>query len=124
MCAAKKMNSEYDILKKQIGHNIRSIRERRGITVANLAELLGISTAFLGLIERGQRGLAVMKLLNVSKVLNCSLEEIISSDVSHLYADPADDTARLQIYLRNNGLATKKDIDFIISTLEVVSKYK
>lgn len=40
---------------KSLGENIRKERELRGLTLEELAELTGLSSSYLGLLERGER---------------------------------------------------------------------
>jgi transcriptional regulator with XRE-family HTH domain len=40
-------------LRKQFGHRLLAIRQQRGLTQEQFAELVGISVDFLSLIERG-----------------------------------------------------------------------
>lgn len=45
-----------------IGAKIREEREKRQLTIEELAEILNIAPGFLGLIERGQRGTRLKNL--------------------------------------------------------------
>lgn len=48
------MTSEQDQL--ILGHALRALRKRAGITQEQLAERLGVDPTFVGRLERGQRG--------------------------------------------------------------------
>ncbi|MCL2235771.1 MAG: helix-turn-helix transcriptional regulator [Defluviitaleaceae bacterium] len=52
-----------------IGMNIRAERHSRGLTIDEFAELLDLSPGFVGLIERGERGVTAYNLLKISRVL-------------------------------------------------------
>ena len=39
-----------------LGHALRALRKRAGMTQEQVAELLGVDPTFLGRLERGQRG--------------------------------------------------------------------
>ncbi len=64
-------------LYRTIGENIRRLRLERKLTIDELSEYLGISTSFLGLVERGVRGFSLIRLLKLSKLLNLSLDDIV-----------------------------------------------
>jgi len=60
-----------------IGVRIRKLRISYGITVERLSEMLDISQSYLGLIERGQRCLALLKLIKVCEVFHVTLDYLI-----------------------------------------------
>lgn len=64
-------------IKLEIGERVRLTRNSRGLTRETLAELLGISTLFLGYIECGQRGMSIETLQKLCKVLNVSADYIL-----------------------------------------------
>ena len=49
----------HKILEEIIGKNIARYREAAGLTQATLAEKIGISTAFVSRVERGQKKMKV-----------------------------------------------------------------
>ena len=51
-----------------IGANIRCEREKINMTQAQLAEQLGLSTGFVGAIERGDKGTALLTLYKLSEI--------------------------------------------------------
>ena len=57
-------------LEEIIGRNIARYREVAGLTQATLAEKIGISTAFVSRVERGQKKMKVETLYATAKVLN------------------------------------------------------
>lgn len=61
----------------EIGERVRLARTTRGLSREKLAELLGISTLFLGYIECGQRGMSLATLQNMCKVLNVSADYLL-----------------------------------------------
>ena len=60
-----------------LGKKIRSTRRGMDITQAQLAEMAGISTAFVGHIERGTRALSVETLARICKALGVSADYLI-----------------------------------------------
>ena len=59
------------------GYRLKETRKERGLTQEQLAEVLNISTPHLGNIEIGKRGISVDLLMEVSDVLNVSVDFLI-----------------------------------------------
>ena len=60
-----------------IGENIRNIRKLNGFSTEALAEKIDIDTAYLGQCERGERRLGLDKMLELTKVLNITPNDIL-----------------------------------------------
>ena len=60
-----------------MGKKIRKKRREMDITQAQLAEMAGISTAFVGHIERGTRVLSVETLCRICKALCVSADYLM-----------------------------------------------
>ena len=60
-----------------IGSNVRKCRQRKGLTQEVLAEKVGISTNYLGAIERGEKIPALETLVDIINVLEVSSDEIL-----------------------------------------------
>ena len=73
-----------------IGVRIRSERMKAGLTLESLASRAGISTSFLGYIERDERHASTRALEKVAKALNvpvsCFFEDNPSPAFGHLGA--------------------------------------
>ena len=67
-------------LEEIIGRNIARYREVAGLTQATLAEKIGISTAFVSRVERGQKKMKVETLYATAKALNVSVDALLSAD--------------------------------------------
>ena len=63
-----------------IGRNIAKYRESAGLTQAQLAERIGISTAFVSQVERGLKIMKVETLFATSKALNVSCDALLHQD--------------------------------------------
>ena len=72
----------HKILEEIIGKNIARYREAAGLTQATLAEKIGISTAFVSRVERGQKKMKVETLYATAKVLNVSVDALLSTESS------------------------------------------
>lgn len=63
-----------------IKNKIKSIRELKSYTQEYMAEQLGITQAGYSKIEKGQTILSYVKLIKIAKILEVSVEDIISFD--------------------------------------------
>lgn len=66
----------------EIGHKIRQARTEQNYSQEQLAELCGISTAFLGHIERGTRAMSLETLVSVCSALNISIDYLLLDEIS------------------------------------------
>jgi transcriptional regulator with XRE-family HTH domain len=66
---------------KNIGANIRTLRKSRGLTIEDLACVLDIAPGFLGLVERGTRGVSIANLNKICGFFDVTLEQLIRGKV-------------------------------------------
>ena len=71
-------------MKPQVFKNIKKIRELKSLTREFVAEELKMSTSGYGKIERGEVDLTVSKLIEISKILNVSVDFIFKFDPEKL----------------------------------------
>ena len=62
---------------KRIGQRIREERLRLDLTREKLAELLDLSTNFVGHIERGEKKMSLETLVNIASTLHISLDYLV-----------------------------------------------
>lgn len=67
---------------KLVGQRLRAIRKKRGLTQERLAELAGISPQHCSGIETGAAKVSLPTLVNLSNVLNVSMDELLLDSVS------------------------------------------
>ena len=60
-----------------IGKNIRNMRGKHSMTIEELSKELKISTAYLGLIERGERNVTLNKLCHLSNFFGVDMEHFL-----------------------------------------------
>ena len=63
--------------RKAIGANIRKIRQKRHMQQDVLAEKVGLSPNYIGMIERGEKTLSLESLINILNALNASADEVL-----------------------------------------------
>ncbi|HKC04599.1 MAG TPA: helix-turn-helix transcriptional regulator [Patescibacteria group bacterium] len=62
---------------KKIGHNLRKLREKKGITQEDLALTAGLNRAYIGYIERGERNPSTDTIVKVAKALKVSPKDLL-----------------------------------------------
>lgn len=78
-----------------LGENIRTIRERRGMSVSELARRSSMSRGYLYLIEKGETNPTEEKLIAIAEALDTSVSDILGE-----YAIPQS----LAEFARERGL--------------------
>jgi transcriptional regulator with XRE-family HTH domain len=63
--------------KKEIGARLRVARQRKDVTQADLAAILGTNQSHVSNVERGDRGLTIQQLVKICRALKISPEEIL-----------------------------------------------
>lgn len=95
-----------------IGENIRRERMARNISIEGLAEMLELATGSIGLIERGQRGAALLTLHKVADAFGITIESLFYCDESSCLF-PEEDKESLDI-----RFAKRKRIEHLILDLD------
>ena len=69
----------------RLGTALRAVRTARGLSQSDLARMAGVSPSAISQAERGQRGLSLDTLLDLSDQLNVSLDELLRGDAAPGY---------------------------------------
>lgn len=64
-------------LKAVIGQNVAQYRTQAGLTQEQLSERIGVSTAFISQLERGQKMMRLPTLRTVARSLNVSCDALL-----------------------------------------------
>lgn len=64
-----------------IGRMVKRYRHWNELTQAQLAELIGVSTSFVGHIERGSRKMSIDTLCAICRALGVSSDKILDLDL-------------------------------------------
>ena len=114
-----------------IGENIRRERKSRGISLNELAELMGLTTGFVGLVERGTRGTSPYTLFQLSNILDISIDKLIYrkiiSDPSYIEENEEPETASQVKHKKLKSLIydfEDEEMDFVLKVIEDVIKMK
>ena len=60
---------------KQFGKRLKERRKTANLTQAQLAELAGVSTNFIGMVERGERNIKYTNIYKIISALKSTIEE-------------------------------------------------
>jgi transcriptional regulator with XRE-family HTH domain len=71
------MNRDDTSFLRELGHRVRALRERRGLTQAGLAERCGLHRTFIGSVERGERNVSVLNLRAIARALRAPLADLL-----------------------------------------------
>ena len=64
---------------KIFGLRIRDLRKKSGLTQSELAERIGFSTNFIGMVERGERNTSVDKIFKLAKAFDIKLAQFFET---------------------------------------------
>lgn len=68
-------------MEKEIGHRIKKRRKELGITQTQIQQKTNISSGNLSCIENGKYLPSAMALMELSKILNCSVDWILTGNL-------------------------------------------
>jgi len=63
-------------INEEVGFNIRRIREERGLSQEELADLAGLHRAYIGQIERGEKNIGLKNLEKIAKALGMNTKDL------------------------------------------------
>lgn len=61
----------------ELGRNIRKIRKEKNLSQEKLALMCGLDRSYMGRIERGEVNITVLKLYEISKVLEVDIRILL-----------------------------------------------
>ena len=64
-------------INKEVGFNIRKIREEKGLSQEKLAALADLHRAYVGQIERGEKNIGIKNLEKIAKALNVNIKDLL-----------------------------------------------
>ena len=64
-------------INKEVGFNIRRIREERGFSQEKLAALADLHRAYVGQIERGEKNIGLRNLEKIARALNVKIKDLL-----------------------------------------------
>jgi len=65
------------LLLKKFGSRIRQLRNQRGLSQEELAELTGFHRTYIGMVERGERNLSLSNVGVFAQTFSLSISELM-----------------------------------------------
>ncbi len=65
----------------QLGEKLRILRQRRGISQAQLGDMLEVNQTYVGKMERGEKIPNLAMLLKITQIFNVSADILINNDL-------------------------------------------
>jgi len=66
---------------ERFGEKLHTLRKRRGITVVELGNMLGVGNSFVVMIEKGQRKAPTGFILGVSRIFDVPLDLLMKDEL-------------------------------------------
>lgn len=101
--------------RKALGKKIRKERIRMNYTQEQLAEAAGLSTAYIGLIEHGQRAVTLEKLIDLANIFHVSIDYLLTESVDS--SEDADFALLRNLWLQSSEPARLLLLDIAKSIL-------
>lgn len=70
--------------RKALGSKIRQERLQLNFTQEQLAEYVGVSSTYIGFVERGERAVTLEKLVSIAGALHVSVDYLLSDSMDTL----------------------------------------
>jgi transcriptional regulator with XRE-family HTH domain len=105
---------------KIVGKNIRKERLANNMTIDTLAELLGLTPSYVGLIERGGRGTTALNLLRLSKIFCLPIDAFFEHD------EPTTAEKTTHLHRKVNKLiedCTEDELNFILHMVKGLREF-
>ena len=74
------MDSNSLILKK-FGQRVRQLRYQEGYSQEELADRAGVHRTYIGMIERAEKNITLLKIEKVAKALNIQLTDLFTPEI-------------------------------------------
>ena len=98
-----------------LGKRIREERRKRNLTQEQLAEMVHVTYSYIGQVERGQKGISLETLINVSNCLGVTVDFLLAN-----YIDNDDEYLR-QLWVRLVKNRSEKELDMIINVVKAIT---
>lgn len=101
-----------------LGKRIRFERKKLNLTQEQLAELINVSTTYIGLVERGERSLTLSKLVQVANSLGVSVDYLLTDSISE------NTSSQEKLLLQLFASATDEEKKLILEMAKLIIKNK
>lgn len=63
-------------IQKQFGAKLRSLRQKQGLSLEQLAEISGLHHTYIGSVERGERNISIKAIEKLAKALKIPIKRL------------------------------------------------
>jgi transcriptional regulator with XRE-family HTH domain len=81
--------------RSMLGNRLKALRTAKGLTLAEVAKVTGLSRTFVGMVEQGKSEIAVARLLRIADFYGVTINDLIGTGT-----DPAIEFVPLQLARR------------------------
>ncbi|MCL2197613.1 MAG: helix-turn-helix domain-containing protein [Defluviitaleaceae bacterium] len=101
------------VLRKAMGKRLRGVRKSFGMSREELASQMKMSQSFLGLIERGERGINAERLKTLCDFFQCSADYLLlgKENAARDISPDSDFAQAISVLLQDN--ARQKLLEFV-----------
>lgn len=96
---------------KEISRRLKKLRNKNKITIERLSEIIGVSTSFVGLVERGDSGISIDNLFKLSRVFGVSVDYILTGEQEGIVNATPTKFSRLNAVFSDYA---ENELDFVI----------
>lgn len=100
--------------RKALGNRLRNERLALGLTQEQAAEYIGVSTAYVGMVERGERTVTLEKLVLFARCLHVTVDYLLFDELD------VSESKETQQLLRLWSQATENEKNMILSLAKTV----
>lgn len=100
--------------RKVLGKRLREERVRLGLTQEQTAEYIGVSTAYVGMVERGERAVTLERLIQFAECLHVTIDYLLQDSL------PVSDTQKTEQLMALWSRATETEQSIILSIAKTV----
>lgn len=109
--------------KSRIGERVRGLRAEGGLTQANLAVALGLTQSNVSAMERGERGMTIHQAVKLARILNTTVDELLTGARVEPTTAGRDRYERLVLRkLKKIGALSRRDRQALLKALELLLK--
>jgi len=117
------MSFEYD--KKNIGKKIRHLRLKNNLSIDELAAMLELSPAFIGLLERGQRGAKLDNLVKLSRIFEVDIKELLYSTSDEIASvNEGNRQSKIDTLRTLSFDLSEKELDYLLASVRNIKKLR
>lgn len=100
-----------------LGKHLRDARIRSGLTQEQTAESINVSTAYIGLVERGERSITLEKLILLAQCFHTTIDALVSDSLP--IPEASEDIHMQSLW----NLASPSEKKLILSIMQSVLDY-